>query len=151
MTAIPPLVALMPAPALVNVPVRLALMDAIPVTFTGNTTKSLRQLGVSLMPNVNLAGYVPGHMKAPVLMPSDSPQSTVGQFGPLHLVLPLLVGALPLTRECSGFSSRDVVAAVAGAGLSALPAGPAWRLSCWYHQRGSCCNRDNVAGSVVSG
>src|SRR5947199_46937 len=107
--------------------------------------------GAAVVLNVYLAGYVPAPMKAPALMPSDSPQSTVGQFGPLHLVLPLLVGALPLTRECSGFSSRDVVAAVAGAGLSALPAGPAWRLSCWYHQRGSCCNRDNVAGSVVSG
>src|SRR5437773_9231716 len=141
MVAVVPLV---PWPEAVNVPVRLALVDAMPVTSTGNTTKSPRQLGVSLMPNVYLAGYVPGPMKAPALMPSDSPQSTVGQFGPLHLVLPLLVGALPFTRECSGFSSRDVVVAVAGAGLSALPAGTAWRLSCWNHQRGSCCNLDRA-------
>src|SRR5438045_8063377 len=127
MVAVVPLV---PWPEAENVPVRLALAAAMPVTSTGNTMKSFAQSGAAVVLNVYLAGYVPGPMKAPPLMPSDSPQSTVGQFGPLHLVLPLLVGALPFAREFSGFDSRDVVVAVAGAGLSALPAGPAWRLSC---------------------
>jgi len=39
--------------------------------------------------NVYLAGYVPAPMNAPPAMPSDMPQSTVGQFGPVHLLLPL--------------------------------------------------------------
>src|SRR2546425_5438793 len=101
---------LVPWPEPENLPVWLALTEARPVTFTGKATKSPRQSGVSLMPNVNLAGYAPPPMKAPVLMPSDAPQSTVGQFLPWHLFVLLAI----LVFE-SGFSSRDVVVAVAGA------------------------------------
>ena len=162
-TSVPPIVAvepLVPCPDAENVPVWLALEGARPVTFTGYTTKSPVQSGAVLVLKVNLAGYAPSPMKAPVVTPRDMPQSTLGQFPPWQVLFERdekPPGNLPSgTAACAGFVNRAGKSEARSPELGNRPgtlfnaSRPGYRLSCWCHQRGLCCRRSRTAGSSVS-